>query len=539
MSTQIAKALSSKLMFWVAGAILGSYLLFSIDTKQLHQGEGNLIQRIMRSIHMPRINLGIDLQGGTYLVVSVDIDKALENRLLAEARTLEKVIKREGGAPLPAHKEVKDFALNFTFNDAVGAQKAYNLLKERTAILKLTVQDNRVVGRLVTTEEGRIKSTAVKQAVDVLRTRLDNFDVRGLIVQEHGDRKIVVQLPGMGDVEDIKSSIMRAARLEFKIVEKMGQRREALLDDYDGVLPSDKVIVPGQRNAEGDEQMFHLVSAFPDLTGEHIVDAGLSYDDMGRPVVSFKLDSEGGREFRELTGNNIERYLGIVMDDVMISVARISSEIGSNGQISGRFTQEEVLKLSSLLKSGALLAPLKFEQENRVGSSLGSDSIRKGLISCLIALALLFIFSILYYRVPGFFAILALLYNIFITLLILSYFNATLTLPGIAGMVLTIGMAIDASILIYEKMREELASGASLRKAISDGFGGALEVILDSNITTFLTGLVLFYFGGPAIRGFAVTLMIGIIATLVTGVWFLRSLFDFVTDYTSIKKLNV
>lgn len=526
-------------MFWIAGALLGSYFLFSIDTKKLQQAEGSFIQRVMGSIHIPRLQLGIDLQGGTHLVLSVDIDKAVENKLLSEARSLEKSLKREGGIALPKKKEVKDFALNFTFHDVATAQKACNFLKEHSTTIKFTVHEDVVSGKLSSSEEGRIRSSAVEQTVNVLRTRLDTFDVRGLIVQQHGERKIVVQLPGLGDAEDIKSSIMRAARLEFKIVEKVAHSRETLLDEYDGELPSDKVIVAGSRGGDEGDQTFYLVSAFPDLTGDHIVHAEANHDEMGRPAVLFKLDSEGGREFRELTGGNVGRQLGIVLDDVMISAPNINSEIGSTCTITGRFTQDEVFKLSSLLKSGSLIAPVKFEQENRIGSSLGQDSVNKGLMSCIIALLLLFIFSILYYRLAGLFAIFALLYNLFITLLILSYFNATLTLPGIAGMVLTIGMAIDASILIYERMREELAAGASLRKSIADGFGGAIGVILDSNITTFMTGLVLFYYGGPAIRGFAVTLMIGIVATLISGVWFLRAMFDFVTDYTSIKKMNV
>ena len=538
MSTQFAKALSSKLMFWVVGAVVGSYFLFAIDTKQLTQGEGSFIQRLSRSIYMPRINLGIDLQGGTHLVVSVDIEKALENKLTAESRSLEKMIKREGGISSPLKKEVKDNALVYTFAEKAGAQKAYNLLKENSS-LKFSIQEELVSARLSSAEETRIRSTAVDQAEHVLRTRLDSFDVRGLLVNKHGERKIVVQLPGKGDAEDVKSQIMKAARLEFKIIEKVAHSKDALLEDYDGHLSSDKMIIPGKRSGKGEDGAWYLVSAFPDLTGEHIVNADAGQDQMGRPAVDFELSTEGGNEFRELTANNSGRQLGIVMDDVVISAPSIKDPIGKRGQITGTFSVEEVRDLSSLLRSGALLAPLKFEQENRIGSSLGQDSINKGLTACLVALALLFIFSLLYYKISGFFAILALLYNLLITLVILAMLNGTLTLPGIAGMVLTIGMAIDASILIYERMREELATGSSLRKAVKDGFDDAIVVILDSNITTFLTGLVLFYFGGPAIKGFAVTLMIGIVATLISGVLFLRSMFDFVCDHTSINKLSI
>ena len=215
----------------------------------------------------------------------------------------------------------------------------------------------------------------------------------------------------------------------------------------------------------------------------------------------------------------------------MYSAPTIQSEIGSHGNIMGSYTAEEARDLALVLRSGSLMAPLAFEQENRVGASLGQDSIEKGLMACLIGLLLVLLFSIFfYYRALGLFAMCALVYNLFLILLFLSYFESTLTLPGIAGMVLTIGMAIDASILIYEKIREDMGEGVSFRQAVESGFKGASVVILDAQITTFLTGLILFKFGGPAIKGFAVTLMAGIIATVLAGVFFLQSLIVWMLD---------
>ena len=223
----------------------------------------------------------------------------------------------------------------------------------------------------------------------------------------------------------------------------------------------------------------------------------------------------------------------------MICAPQISVVIANgSGIINGSFTAERASRMASLLKSGALLAPLNLETENRVGASLGNDSIKNGFMACVVALALLFVFSIFYYGILGFFAILALIYNLFLILLVLSYLKATLTLPGIAAMVLTIGMAIDASILIYEKMKEELRAGASFKKAIDIGFSGSMRVIIDANLTSFLTGIVLYYFGGPAIKGFAVSIMIGIVATVLSGVYFLKSIFDFVFEYTNIKRFK-
>ena len=223
----------------------------------------------------------------------------------------------------------------------------------------------------------------------------------------------------------------------------------------------------------------------------------------------------------------------------MVSAPSINTPItGGSGIITGGFTQKEALDLSIVLKSGSLVAPLKFEQESRVGASLGQDSIYKGLMSCLIAMILLFLFSFLYYKIPGLLAVLALLLNFFLVMLFLSYFHGTLSLSGIAGMVLSVGMAIDASILIYEHIKEQLSLGSTLRKAVNDGFSGALAVILDSNITTFLTGMVLFYWGGPAVRNFATTLMLGIVATLLSGILFLKAMFQFLFDVFEVKSMK-
>lgn len=537
MATQVMRAFYSKFALWILGGVIGSYFLFSVDTKKLQDSSKPIMQRVLDSVRMPSINLGIDLQGGTYLVLEVEIEKAVERRLMIEMRGIDKLLKKEGVAR-PQKKEIAGAVATCTFSDDQKAREAAEILKQNTNI-KVAAQGAVMTVTLSSMEETRIRTTSVEQAITVLRTRLDTFDVRGLIVQQHGDKNIVIQLPGMDDAEGIKSTIMKTANLEFKMVEEYKGSKDALLDKFDGDLPSDMMIVPSSRQSDGDARGYYLVSAFPDLTGEHIADASVTYDEYQRSVVSFKLDSEGAREFRELTGSNIGRQLGIVMDGVMICAPNINSEIGGQGVIQGKFSPEEAGRLASLLKSGALLAPLKFEQENRVGASLGQDSIRKGLFACIVALLLLFFFALLYYRLMGLFAIMGLVYNLFVIMLVLSYFKATLTLPGIAGMVLTVGMAIDASILIYEHMREEFKNGASLRQAVDKGFGGAMVVIIDSNITTFLTGLVLFQFGGPAIRGFAVTLMVGIVATVIAGVYFLRSIFDFVINHTSIKKLNI
>jgi preprotein translocase subunit SecD len=529
MSARTGNFFASKFFFWLLFAVFGSYFLFSVKAPH---GESKFapllrgdVKGFAQTLYMPRVKLGIDLQGGTYLVLSVGVEKAIENRLVKEHRHLEGLFKQEGLKDKPASIKAEQTKMHYLFETEEQARVCYHFIKKHAPMLSAKQKDLETTVSLNPADEQNIRNGVVDQAVNVLQNRLNGFGVAGLIVQRHGERQIVVQLPGVSDPERVKSLITKTALLEFKMVEKMGSV-EDLLDEYDGDLPSDKMIVKGQKEGDG----AYLVSAYPDMTGDHISDANIGYDEYGRIQVTFGLDSAGATHFKRLTGDNIGRSLGIIIDNVMYSAPRIESAIGSRGSIHGQYTAEEARDLSLVLRSGSLLAPLQFEQENRVGASLGQDSIEKGIWACLFGLLLVLLFSFFYYRAMGVFAMVALVYNLFLILLFLSYFESTLTLPGIAGMVLTIGMAIDASILIYEKIREDLNDGVSFRQAVKSGFNGAMMVILDSNITTFLAGLILFKFGGPAIKGFAITLMAGIIATMASGVFFLRSLITYILD---------
>lgn len=543
MSSRVKKIFLSQFMFWVAVTVLIKYFLFSVDLSvfqaQPEEGQPPLtfMQKVYKAVKIPRMNLGIDLQGGAHLVVSVDVEKAIDNRLTAERKSIEQLFEKKELASLPTEKEVKDQVLTMSFETIESASEAYSILKVDTPYLKLSRKGEVLSISFPPQDAQRIRVQSVEQAVDTLKRRLDTAGVQGLVVQQHGDRQISIQLPGEADVDEKKELIAKTAHLEFKIVEQESSSREVLLDRFDGELPTDKEIVPGR---PGRGERYYLVSAFADVTGDHITFAKEDFDEYGRVQVNFKLDSIGTREFAELTENNVGKTLGIIIDNVMYTAATIHSAItGGSGRITGNYTSEQARALAIVLNSGALQAPLKFEYETRVGASLGQDSIRKGITSCLIGLALLFIFGVFYYKLAGFFAFLALLFNLFLVLFFLSWFKFALTLPGIAGLVLTIGMAIDAAILIYERIREELASGTTIRKAVNDGFKGAMVVILDSNITTFLTGLILFKFGSPAIRGFAVTLMAGIVANIFASIFFLKSLFLFILDNTKLRKFGI
>jgi preprotein translocase subunit SecD len=538
----------SPLLLWVALFVVGGYFIFSLDKKVMQQpsepGVINTLKKCYNAVKLTYIKKGIDLAGGSYLVLGVEIEKALDDKLAAEMRSFDSLFKSRELKVLPKTKEVKDRAIILTFDNDSAARTCFNMMQEAKAhTLEAKVTETVVKLTLAPELEQRIRVGAVEQAVNVLNNRLGNYGVEGIVVQQHGERQVVVQLPGIDDPERVKELISKTAHLEFKIVERVAASREAVLDMFDGELPSDKMAVPGKREIgeSGVEEpvRWYLVSAFPDMTGDRMVDAHVTRDQYNKIAVSFKLDGAGAHEFADLTTNNSGKQLGIIIDNTMISAPNIHEPItGGSGIITGIASQKEALDLSIVLKSGSLQAPLRFEQESRIGASLGHDSIYKGFMSCLVALLLLFCFSLLYYKIPGIFAIITLLANMFLVLIFLSYFRGTLSLPGIAGMVLAIGMAIDASILIYEKTKEELHNGSPFRKALMDGFSGVIPVILDSNISTFLTGLVLFQFGGPAVRNFAVTLMLGIVATVFTGIFFLKSMYLFLLDNFDLKSLK-
>lgn len=545
---RIVKMLTTPLMAWVVVIAIGSYFMVSFDQKTIkesaHQtGILSTIKTYYNALRLTYVKKGIDLAGGTYLVLSVEIDKAIESRLGLESRSFDQFLKSNNIRELPTEKEVKGRELKLSFATEEGARACMGIVQDKKAgLLHAKRLENEITLALSGEVEQNIRTGAVEQALNVLTNRLGGYGVEGIIVQQHGDHQIVVQMPGIDDPDHVKAVITKTAHLEFKIIEDTAVSRDALLDKFDGDLPSDKVILSGKTEVVDGREVaarYYLASAFADMTGDHIVSAEVGRDEYNKPQVNFKLDSVGNREFAELTGNNIGRNLGIIIDDVVFSAPVIQSEIsGGSGRISNIEGQREAFDLSVVLRSGSLLAPLKFEQESRVGASLGQDAIQAGIMSCFVAMFLLFLFGLIYYRIPGLFAVIALAVNFFLIMLFMSYFKATLTMPGIAGMVLSIGMAIDASILIFEHIKEELANGLPLRKSITNGFSGVMAVIIDSNLTTLITGIVLYQFGGPAIRGFAVTIIAGIIATLLAGIFFLKALFYFTTDVLKVSKLK-
>lgn len=471
-----------------------------------------------------RIKFGIDLVGGTYITLGVQTDKAVETELFDKVTNFSKKLDKEAHIVPVSHTIEKNEA-RIRFDSPATAQAAQSIIKRQDPDLVVSAEGEIVKLSFKEAVVKKISENAVKGNIEVLRTRLDGLGVGEIPISAAGDH-IIVELPDIDDPQKAKEMIGKPALLEVKLVEREGNSPEDILDAYDGELPEGMVILPGN---ETHGKRYYLVPASTDLTGRLLKDA---YTGFGGPmqtevVVNFVFNPEGGEKFYELTRKNFNRNIAMIVDGVVVSAPRVNTPIGGSGYIHGNFTTESANDLSMLLKSGAFVAPVTFEEERRIGPSLGQESIRQGLIACLVGLLLLFLFSIIFYKVAGIFAVMALIFNLLLILLALGWLKATLTLPGIAGMVLTIGMAIDASILIYEKIKEELKAGTSTKKAVQDGFSEAMEVILDSNITTFIVGIVLYKFGYGPIQGFALTLMIGIIATLITGLFFLRSIFNF------------
>lgn len=515
MNFSAQKVLFSSFSVWVLIALVSMYILMPLRQK---------------------LRFGIDLVGGTYITLGVQTQKAVEAAMRSH---LDGVLAhlRNADKQLPVSYDVKDGAIECTFASLDAAQSAVSSMRDSAYTLE--VEGATIRMRLNQKQSKAIEADAIERNIEVLRSRLDGFSVAEITIAAHGDNHIVIELPDVSDPQKAKTMIGTAAVLEFKLVEKVGSSAEDILYEYDGVLPSGMEILPG-RTDKSNEKIYYLVSKHSDVSGKDLKDASAVINkETMQWVVSFVLSEQGGKKFYDITSNNYRKQLAIVLDDIVISAPKIEAQIRSEGQIYGNFTKDTAKELAVLLRSGSFVAPVTFEEERQVGPSLGQESIRQGLISCIVGLALVLLFAVYYYRLAGLLAFIALMYNVLLILLGMSFLQATLTLPGIAGIVLTIGMAIDASILIFERIKEEIAAGVPTRKAVQDGFSDAMRVILDSNFTTFIVGIVLYIFGTGPILGFAVTLMLGIVATLITGLFFLRSLFSFFLDTFAIQKLRI
>jgi preprotein translocase subunit SecD len=481
------------------------------------------------------IRLGLDLRGGTHLLYGVDIDKAIESAMDRTVQDLERELRSAQIGASTIERQGRTIKLRLANKDK--RQQALDLLKDRFSNLIPVAQPDAETAELSFTlderEVRRIREGAREQALQIIRNRIDQFGVAEPTVQAQGVDEIVVQLPGIQDPQRAKELIGRTALLEFKL---LAQGPQAGTVERPG--PNVQVIAG---RGEGGRRQDYLVERRTLMTGDVLTDASVSPGSATEGMaVDFELDSRGTKQFGDLSTASVGRNLAIVLDGVVESAPVIREPItGGRGQITGRFDFAEAHDLANVLRNGALPAPLQLMEERTVGPSLGQDSIRKGAMSFIVGSLAVFIFMAFYYRGGGLIADLALVTNVLLVLGAFAAFGFTLTLPGIAGIVLTVGMAVDANILILERVREELRLGKTARAAVHAGYERAWSAILDSNVTVLISGLILFQFGTGPVRGFAVTLCLGIFTSLVTAVFGTRIMYDWLLSRRGVQTVSV
>ncbi len=476
-----------------------------------------------------RIHLGLDLEGGMHLVLEVITEDALSIETSQEILRLEAELKDEN---LTYTTVSKDGTTEFSILEINLDQEneIRDILDKQFRDWDYSITGNTVSVSLKSGAVSYLRDLSVRQARETIQNRVDELGLAEPTIQRQGTgNRIIVELPGVENPDRIKNIIKTTALLEWRLV--LGgpaPDRETLLQAFEGEVPPDAEILRGdpQRTEGG----YYLVSKLAPVTGKDLINARRSTDEWGQPAVLFTLNAEAGRRFYDFTSENLNRSLSIILDGKIQEVATIRDRIPDRGIIHGTYTNEEADDLALILRAGPLPASVRYLEERSIGPSLGKDSIRKGLSAMAIALVLVILFMIFYYRFSGFNAVTALVLNVLILAGILGYLgeNAVLTLPGIAGIILTIGMAVDANVLVFERIREELTSGKSVISSIASGFSRAFRTILDANVTTIIAAIFLFQFGTGPIRGFAVTLIIGITASMFTAIFVSRLIFDLI-----------
>ena len=476
-----------------------------------------------------RINLGLDLQGGSYLQLKVDIDAVVEERLgnLAEAIRTEMRTARVTIRNLEADTSSVSFSLRREDDRSKAEQSLADLIGRDMQ------SENRGLEFTITyTDEGlrQLGLTTVDQAIEIVRNRIDESGTKEPIIQRQGQDRILIQLPGVDNPEEVKRLLGRTAKLGFQLVDVSADPLEVMAS---GRVPPGSELLPSM-DPEGPP---YLVKKRVLISGDMLDDARPAFGQNNDPVVNFTLNSTGGARFGKVTGQNIGRPFAIVLDGKVVSAPVIQAQIFSSGQISGRFSIAETDELALLLRAGALPAPLTVLEERSVGPGLGSDSIEAGKVASVIGLVSVIFFIVATYGVFGVIATLALIVNIILLVAALSMLNATLTLPGIAGIVLTMGMAVDANVLIFERIREELSRGRAIVSAVNDGFRQATSTIVDANLTTLFASMCLFFLGSGPIKGFSVTLGVGVLTSMFSAVLVTRMLMVFWLNWRRPAKL--
>ncbi len=490
-----------------------------------------------------KIHLGLDLKGGMHLLLELDTTKLMDNIVDRKMGSLKDAMISDGVRFLGIDKKGGAIVVTVRGDQK---EKLFNLVGNKFPNLKAgsTKPDGDLLSVeliLPESELASIRENAVNQALETIRNRIDQFGVSEPVIVKQGENQLLVQLPGVKDPQRALELIGRTAQLEFKLVDEDASAR----GDTASIPRDDEVLNMRSKNRETG-----IVTTSPIvlkkqalLTGELLTDARVNVGgrDIGSEIsVSIEFDAEGARLFDKVTSENVGRRLAIVLDNTVYSAPQIRERIsGGKAQITGGFTVEEAKDLAIVLRAGALPAPVKVVQNITIGPTLGQDSINKGVMATLLGGILIFVFMIVYYRASGVIANVALLLNLIYLLGIFSAFKATMTLPGIAGIALTIGMGVDSNVIIFERIREELRLGKTVRAAVDSGYAKAWVAIFDSHITTLITASVLFMFGTGPIKGFAITLIFGMIINLFTAVFGSKSIFDWILSKYKPRTLSI
>ena len=525
----------NKNLGWKLGLIAATLIVFLIGIFGIPKewsGKG-----LLASLQ-DRIHLGLDLKGGTHLILQVQVNDAVNvesdnavERLKADLRT-RKINYAEISKPEPVNNPDRIVIKGVPPESSADLR---SVVSDRLPEYDLTSgAENTWTLAMKPQTLSELKNRAVTQAIETIRNRIDQLGVTEPIIQEHGlgQYQILVQLPGVDDPARVKEIMQSTAMLEIR--QSLGgpyASEQAALQEHGGVLPPDAVLMRGKSIGSRDTdsgETWYLISRASAVTGRDLRTADPSRDENGQPAVHFNLTGEGGRRFGAFTAAHVGDNLAVVLDNKVQEVAVIKEQIHDTGVINGRFSEQEAKDLAMILRSGALPAGIKYLEERTVGPSLGTDSIRAGVRAAIIGMLAVLIFMLIYYRGAGINADVALILNLIILLGFLGYSGATLTLPGIAGVILTIGMGVDSNVLIFERIREELRNGKTPPSAVEQGFGHAWVTIVDTHVTTIVSAFILFIFGTGPVRGFAVTLTFGLLANLFTAVFVSRMIFDWI-----------
>ncbi|HEY4274901.1 MAG TPA: protein translocase subunit SecD [Rhizomicrobium sp.] len=488
----------------------------------------NVLNRFPAWLPKSSVNLGLDLQGGSYLLLEVQLDQVMKDKSEAMIGDIRAAFRKarigytdlgakgetvtvkvtDTGRYAEAKKLVTDLNPSLATSVLGSGTKQYGITEADGGVMVLTMTD---------TYKVQAKQQILEQSIEVVRRRIDELGTREPSISRQGEDRVLVEVPGLQDPQQLKNILGKTAKMTFQLVDEAANPNAATAPIGDDILPMMNEI-PGSPPQKIVVQRRVLVS------GDRLTDAGVAFDSRsGQPAVTTRFDSVGARQFGEMTKEHVGHRFAIVLDKQVLSAPVIQEPIlGGSGQITGSFTTKTANDLAVLLRAGALPAPLKIIEERTVGAELGADSVKAGRYSAMGGLALVALFMVLRYGMFGLFADIALTFNVILLLAILTLLGATLTLPGIAGIVLTMGMAVDANVLIYERIREEQRNGRSMLASIDTGFRRAMATIIDANMTHLIASLILFQLGSGPIKGFAVTLGLGIITSFFTAVMVTR-----------------